>query len=527
MKKQNFFATTIFALSLTVIFAASTALAAETTVYVSATGKYVVDGVEHEAYTDLQEAVNAADAENAATIWVEDGYVFDSGSTNVTGTASRLYISRNKGLTISSRSGKWETGAEIRGAYHSDETPCGENSVRCLEINGKSSDNPTIKFIGVRFVGGSTTTSGGGINATAIAYNKKYQPIFENCLIASCQSKSTGGGVFRDNNQKSYCIITLDNCTISNCVSYSAGGGVYSNAPTGVNDAVFLTNSVIVCNIATNLTPYATTSAATKSGKTGGGLYKCEAVNSLIASNYACGDEKQKGNGTNGAGGGANSCILTGCVISNNVAWYRGGGVSGGEVINCIVVDNTSYSGGGGIASSLRIVGSLIARNKAIGTSGLHGGVYGYGADPACVIENSTIVNNHHYKSDESAVHYIGAMTNCVVWGNTRGKEGEEELHDGIDATDLADVFYSCFSNAVTDVNGNIAADPRLRTRDGKAYVATAAECRGKGVLVDWMSDTTSDLYCDYYGDVRSKNGAAPDMGWAVYKLNGFRIILK
>ncbi len=123
MKKQNFFATTIFALSLSVIFTASTALAAET-VYVSATGKYVVDGVEYEAYTNLQEAITAAGANG--TVWIEDGFVCDTGSalSSEDGTASRLKLTDAvKGVTLRSRSGKWETGAEIRGAWHSAEAP--------------------------------------------------------------------------------------------------------------------------------------------------------------------------------------------------------------------------------------------------------------------------------------------------------------------------------------------------------------------------------------------------------------------
>ncbi len=500
MKKQNLFMTALFALFMFVIFAASTALAAET-VYVSATGKYVVDGVEHEAYTNLQEAVNAVSTTKAATIWVEDGYVFDSGSTNVSDTASRLYINRSKDLTISSRSGKWETGAEIRGAYHSEETPCGENSVRCLEISGGSAS--ILKIIGFRLVGGATTTTGGGL--AVLTSSKNYFPTLQNCLIADCHSSKGGGGVYAAPNpwhSKTY----IENCTITNCFTGGSGGGLSSQH---ADRAIFVTNSVIVCNVASNTTP-----------RTGGGVYKCRVWNSLIANNRACSDEDQKGE-SGGSGGGASDSNLTGCIVSNNISWYRGGGVSGGKVLNCIIVDNISYSSGGGVASSSRVVGSLIARNQAE----FVGGVYGYiSGSSRSVIENCTIVTNYHEKSSNYGVADFLAITNCVVWGNTRDTNNTRA---DLEPEAISKVFYSCFPEATEGENGNTAADPKLRTRDGKEYVATAVECRGKGVLLDWMSDATSDLYCDYYGDIRSKNGAAPDMGWAVYKLNGFRIILK
>ena len=123
-------------------------------------GTYVTDdGVAHDAYTDLQQAINATQ-KKAATIWVEDGFVCETGGETTDGTGSRItteYGPAVDSLIIRSRSGRWETGAEIRGRYHSAEEPCGANSIRCVAPNFGA------KFIGFRFVGGSTTGNGGGI----------------------------------------------------------------------------------------------------------------------------------------------------------------------------------------------------------------------------------------------------------------------------------------------------------------------------------------------------------------------------
>ena len=93
----------LFALSF--LFEASSAHSAD--LYVSARGLY--DG--HDAYTDLQSAIR--DAQTGDTIWVENGFVCDTGKT-VTGLgASRIFI--DKDIIVRSRSGSWKNPAIIRG----------------------------------------------------------------------------------------------------------------------------------------------------------------------------------------------------------------------------------------------------------------------------------------------------------------------------------------------------------------------------------------------------------------------------
>ena len=80
----------ISVLVLASLFLAGTASAAAKTYYVSTNGLHEVngvvwgtyttsDGVDHDAYTNLQQVISAA--ANGSTIWVEDGFTVSEGST--------------------------------------------------------------------------------------------------------------------------------------------------------------------------------------------------------------------------------------------------------------------------------------------------------------------------------------------------------------------------------------------------------------------------------------------------------------
>ncbi len=465
------------------------------TVYVSSSGSYTDEtGVTHTAYTDLQAAVTAAGT--GGTVWIENGFVCDSGND---GNGSRVTL---QNVTLRSRSGDWETGAEIRGAWHSEEAPCGENSLRCANL-GKG-----VTLIGLRLVGGATITTGGGV---ACLGKTSGGAILQNCLIADCCSMGNGGGVYSATMPHLGKIVLTD-CMITNCFAGGDGGGAWFNVGgSGTDRGGYVTNTVVVCNIASNST-----------SKSGGGLFNCVAVNSLIANNRACGDESERGR-LGGSGGGTYNTILTGCIVSNNVAWSRGGGVYGGQVLNSLVIDNICYREGGGVANATRISGSLVARNQALDTNGKEGGVFTYNV--TCSLENSTFADNWHENASGVSSVVASAATNIVVWGNTKGTT-KTVVGFGF-SSNVGSAFHSCYPNAVEgDGNGNIASDPKLRERDGKEYVATALACRGAGVVLDWMTDATSPLYYDWYGDARNKDGRV-DMGWAVNKFHGFLLILK
>ena len=197
--------------------------------YVSASGLHAVEGsdapwgtyvteddVAHDAYTDLQQAINAAAAND--TIWVEDGFVCDAGVVSTSIGDARIHVTKT--LTIRGRSGSWENGPVIRGAYATafdgtEKTRCGEGAVRCAVF----SNNNGPKLVGFRLENGATVVSGTShSNQGGGVYSGK----LENCLVTGCAA-SEGGGAYSAN---------LTDCVVSNCSAVSTsvnayGGGVY------------------------------------------------------------------------------------------------------------------------------------------------------------------------------------------------------------------------------------------------------------------------------------------------------------
>ena len=120
--------------------------------YVSESGTYRTDdGVDHEAYTDLQAAIDAA-AKSGDWIWVEDNFVCTSEAT----TSARLNIA--KALTISSRSGKWENGITVTA----------NSARRCINVTktggGASQVNGNARLIGFKLTGEGQTVNQGAVN---------------------------------------------------------------------------------------------------------------------------------------------------------------------------------------------------------------------------------------------------------------------------------------------------------------------------------------------------------------------------
>ena len=627
-------------------------VAAPATFYVSTNGLHEIagvtwgtyrtdDGVDHDAYTDLQEALTCACEKNpGSTIWVEDGYVLDTGSTISDKVDSRLYYSGwdNK-VTIRSRSGDWRTGAEIRG----------DATTRCVSAQG------SVKMYGMRIVGGTATNGCGG----GVYTHSHYGISLYNCLIADCRAQSSGGGAYAsasDSVRLYDCVVTncaagavgigsgsgggmsrgsvyncwFDGCTaygskwddgsgggvcaavnvsncvftscmafnssqidhasaqagvggaisgattirdcwITNCTATAAGGGVacskeganvtvvgcsagrggggisggtwtnvaivgcvetnrknscsgggaykivacdvlisncVSYSVGGGADASVLTNATVVCNLATNTTEYGY--------PRGGGLNGCTAVRSLIAGNASICDVAQRGSAANGLGGGAQSSTLIACVVSNNVSWGRGGGVSGGRLANCVVAGNYSYSDGGGIAGAESVVGTLIVGNVA---AKAQGGVFNY--NTTMTMANCTVTCNTNGSVKQASVATPTAVTNCVVWGNTVPKDAAQLV--------AAAISHTCYPEAEDGTaDGNVSADPRLRTRDGKAYSVTSQACRRRGVALDWMSKQDDASYLDWYEDIRRPDPSQePDMGWVAIRQYGLLLLFR
>ncbi len=96
-------------------------------------------GIVTATHTNLQEAINDTTTVAGDTIWVQDGYIFDEAfghSSDPTGAKTRLVI--NKDIIVRSISGHYNGGAKIIGAWHSDSSPWGDNSVRGVYLGSSA-----------------------------------------------------------------------------------------------------------------------------------------------------------------------------------------------------------------------------------------------------------------------------------------------------------------------------------------------------------------------------------------------------
>ena len=358
--------------------AASAANAAD--LFVSASGTWKPDGYEGTCYTDLRTALNAA--QSGDTVWLQDGYVYDSGNTgNATGTNggyARACIN-NKAVVLRSESGYVDEaagkGAAIRGAWQDpgNGTALGADAVHCLWVSGNAAKDSEI--FGLVFEGGSGGTSasyghGGGIySATGC--------IVSNCVFrnnAGFAGGAVGNGPF-----------TLYNCVLTNnlCAAVGYSGG-----------AIWGRTSAYDCLIASN-----------RSVTTGG----------AIGWNWSSGEVPP---------------VYSNCVIVGNVATYNGGAATfgkdrGATFIECRIVGNTA-SGYGAVYGPATLIDCDIEGNSCDGTTtgDRCGGVGAAGTStPQPVLTRCRVVGNYTNR-DGGGVYYCIA-TNCIISGNlSRGSGG-------------------------------------------------------------------------------------------------------
>lgn len=194
-------------------------------VYVSETGSYTTDdGETHEAWTDLQDALNAAAAGD--TVWVEDGYEWDPGENRYTdATYGGRVLGVPKAMTVRSRSGKWETGVIVRGRWNSAETPKGANALCgvCLAKNAK--------IMGFRILDCAANTSLVFNHQAGVGLVGTLDATAENCFIANCRANYGAASYYVD----------LKNCVVSNCNATTYATFTYGG---GAKDCLFIDNNV-------------------------------------------------------------------------------------------------------------------------------------------------------------------------------------------------------------------------------------------------------------------------------------------
>ena len=219
------------------------------------------------------------------------------------------------------------------------------------------------------------------------------------------------------------------------------GGGIF----------VYDTGSVSNCIIAGNL-----------AGAFGAGVHKGAVYDSDIVGNMA---RTNAFMARYGGGGGANSSILQGCRLSDNVGHY-GSGVCGGVVSNCWLTGHrkifslTLYT-----VYNSTLYNSLIVSNST---------TY---AVRATKLYNCTVANNTQW-----GVHQESTFVNCIVYYNASGNFNKTNS-----------TTYTCTTPTQTNWvpgDGNITADPAFVDRAAGDYrLARNSPCLDAGTNGVWTAD--------------------------------------
>ena len=155
------------------------------------------------------------------------------------------------------------------------------------------------------------------------------------------------------------------------------GGGVWCAASNCI-----VTNCIIIRN----------------SASAGGGAYRGQFINCVIATNRAGGD-----------GGGNCDSVLNNCSLIGNLAFHAGGGMMNSSATNCVFFLNTAGEGGG--ASGTLFNCTIVSNTASIG-----GGVWSSTA-VNCLISGNSATN-------AGGGAYYANLNNCTVVGNSAQSRG-------------------------------------------------------------------------------------------------------
>ena len=432
-------------------------------------------------YTNLADAVAAA--ANGDTIWVEDGFLCDSGTASTHGN-NRILVTKE--LTIRSRSGRWEKGAEIRGAWNSEATPIGANQVRAIAIG----HGGALTMVGFRLTHGSISgsgdcTAGGAVktcglsshigpsrfenclfadNYGTVAYTQKEVPMtLVDCVFsnnhATCAHNCSAYNCLFDgaSGPMNGAISVGDNpCIVSNCIvrnntstSSNSGAGIFCSTPDRlwVYDTVVTNNAITHnvgngagargygyyerCDISMNTAPNAGSAGATATVANGIVLVDCFLTNNVSKGQVGC----------------ARDICATNTLFANNESTGNFcGGVYNGTLYKCRILDNRAKEGNGGGVRKGYCERCLIAGNVCTNTNPNGGGAY-EATLVDCIVTNNIAKNGggtrdcvvvHCLVADNWALGggggtYNGTVSNSVIRGNFAGasRTADEKTGNG------------------------------------------------------------------------------------------------
>lgn len=218
------------------------------------------------------------------------------------------------------------------------------------------------------------------------------------------------------------------------------------------------------------------------------------------------------------------------CVISNNVAWYRGGGTSGGTTRNCRIVDNRllwnftwigAYANGGSAVWAGTHYNALMAGNAGVGKWG--SAVASWSTSPArlynCTVVANTASSCAAGVDDSANTQKNTVLVNSIVALNT-GTAKDSFLV-------ATNSYVAVAGSAGVDSGCVYGDDPRLETLNGVAYVPRmGSPCKNAALPFDWMTNAEEVCSKDLAGNDRVIGGA-PDIGCYERKGRGLLFIVR
>jgi len=191
----------------------------------------------------------------------------------------------------------------------------------------------------------------------------------------------------------------------------------------------------------------------------------------------------------NGAGGGADSAVLIGCVLSNNLSYY-GGGVENSTLYNCTLTGNLTfidgdYTANGGGASGCTLTDCIISGNSSLTGAGASGST----------LVNCTVV--HNSANDTGGGVNSCTLANCIVYFNTALNRTNYSDESSLSYCDTTPLPASGFGNVTNDPAFVRLADDDFHQQanspcinaGNNAYVTSTSDLDGNPRIVSGTVD--------------------------------------
>jgi hypothetical protein len=460
--------------------------------YVSPSGSDDNDGSASAPFQTIQAAVDSA--VGGDTVTLEDGTYSGDGNRDIDFGGANITLTSAHGASATVIDCGGSDSANHRGFFfHTNETAdisgvTVENGHEATASGGALyvAAGSTVTLTGCNFHNNVGNAGFGGVAGGGAIYNAGTAQVTD-CVL-NANTAYFGGGVFNTGT------LMMAGCTVNGNIADSARGGVYNtgiatfagcliSGNTALDGSGGLENSGTLtmtdCTVTANTCAFAGggmfTSGTTtltrctvsgNSGGEGGGIY-------AAAPQLTMTDCTVSGNTSNGGGGLFNGgvAVLTGCLISGNVAVGNEGNVGNGggvyntdqtTLTNCVLSGNTSQIGNGGGAYNpapnqytdhfLRLQSCSVVGNSATGFQ-TQGGA----------LENDGRV----------------ILSDDILWGNTAPAASEI---GNATSGDVVNTVTYCDIQGGLRGTGNINADPLfLNANAGDLRPTASSPCLGAG----------------------------------------------